>query len=79
MIDITIIEEMWDILKLYIPEKDRQVAADHLIPAIIDYDLPDSEFKKFVKTDHYLEVAAQEFLDSEDDDDYDDDDEDDEY
>jgi hypothetical protein len=75
MVDIDVIEEVWDILKIYIPEKDKQVAADHLIPVIADCDFPTADFVKFVKSDHHLEIAASEYIDIEDDDDEDDEEE----
>lgn len=71
MSEIESVREIWNVLKEYIPAKEKQEAADHLIPLIVDMDFPDSEFQSLVRSDRYLEEAASEFLD----DDFDDDDE----
>lgn len=63
MDDAEILAEIWEVLKSYIPEKERQVAADHLIPLIVDMDLPDEDFQAFIRSDSFLEEAATEFLD----------------
>ena len=63
--------EIWDVLKAYIPEKEKQEAADHLIPLIVDLDLLDSDFQRLVKSDTHLEEAASEYLDEDDEDDED--------
>jgi len=65
MDEIENISEIWNVLKTYIPEKERQIAADHLIPLIVDMDFPDHEFQKFIKSDSFLESAASEYLDEE--------------
>ena len=70
MSDIDSVRDIWNVLKEYIPVKEKQEAADHLISLLVDMDFPDSEFQSLVKSDRYLEEAAQEYLD-EDDDDYD--------
>ena len=71
MLESDKILEMWDVLKAYIPEKEKQEAADHLIPLIVDMDFPDSDFQRLVKSDTHLEDAAQEYLDEEDEEDED--------
>jgi hypothetical protein len=70
MTDIESVREIWSVLKEYIPAKEKQEAADHLSPLIVDMDFPDSEFQSLVRSDRYLEEAAQEYLD----DDWEDDD-----
>ena len=75
MSDIESVRETWSVLKEYIPAKERQEAADHLIQVIVDMDFPDSDFQSLVSSDRYLEEAAAEYLD----DDWDDEDEDYEY
>jgi len=70
MPDIESVREIWNVLKVYIPEKEKQEAADHLIPLIVDMDFIDSDFQSLVKSDHHLEEAAQEYIE----DDYDDED-----
>lgn len=68
MSDIEHVREMWNVLKEYIPQKEKQEAADHLIPLLVDLDFPDSDFQSLVRSDRYLEEAAQEYLDEDDDD-----------
>jgi len=69
MSDIEHVREMWNVLKEYIPQKEKQEAADHLIPLLVDLDFPDSEFQSLVRSDRYLEEAAQEYLDEDEDED----------
>ena len=69
MSDIEAIREIWNVLNAYIPTKEKQEAADHLIPLIVDMDFPDSEFQSLVRSDHYLEEAAQEYLEEDEDED----------
>ena len=73
MLEGETISEIWEVLKAYIPEKEKQEAADHLIPLLVDMELPDSEFQRLVKSDSHLEEAAQEYLDEEEDEDEDED------
>lgn len=68
MSDIEAVREIWNVLKEYIPAKEKQEAADHLISLIVDMDFPDSEFQSLVRSDRYLEEAASEFLDDDFDD-----------
>ena len=63
MTDVESVREMWNVLKEYIPAKEKQEAADHLISVIVDMDFPDSEFQSLVRSDRYLEEAAAEYLD----------------
>jgi hypothetical protein len=67
MSDIESVREIWTVLKEYIPAKEKQEAADHLIPLIVDMDYPDSEFQSLVRSCRYLEEAAEEYLDDLDD------------
>jgi hypothetical protein len=69
MLESETLIEIWDVLKAYIPEKEKQEAADHLIPLIVDMELPNSEFQRLVKSDTHLEEAASEYLEEEEDDD----------
>ena len=57
-----IIVNMWDMLREYIPAKEKQTAADHLVQAVIDYDLPDHDFKAITSSCEFLEEAAKEFV-----------------
>lgn len=68
MSDIESVREIWSVLKEYIPVKEKQEAADHLIPLLVDMDFPDSDFQSLVKSDRHLEEAAQEYLEDDEDD-----------
>jgi hypothetical protein len=84
MDDIDILIDSYQTLKEYIPTKDRQAAADHLVGSISDYNLSDADIKAFAGVDQYLKRAFETYIgedldtDSEDDDygydDYDDED-----
>jgi hypothetical protein len=69
MSDIESVREIWNVLKVYIPDKEKQEAADHLIPLIVDMDFLDNEFQSLVTSDQYLEEAAQEYIEQDEDED----------
>jgi hypothetical protein len=74
-IELDVLVESYSVLKEYVPSRDRQAAADHLVGNIIDIGLSDSDLKKFAATDAYLRRAMEDYLDDfddSDDDDYDD-------
>ena len=72
-IDIEVLNESYTILKQYIPQKDRQEAADNLMSVLVDL-LSDNELKEFGATDAPLARALKEYV-QEEDNDYDDNDE----
>lgn len=67
-IDVEVLSEAYIVLKQYIPEKDRQEAADNLMSIIVDM-MGDKELKEFGSTDSLLKKALKEYS-------YDDEDED---
>lgn len=70
-IEVDVLSEMYVILKQYIPQKDRQEAADNIMSVMVDL-LSDEELKDFGGTDAALGRALKEYAgDSEDDEDYD--------
>jgi len=69
MSDIESVRGIWNVLKEYIPAKEKQEAADHLISLLVDLDFPDSDFQSLVRSDRHLEDAAQDYLEDEDEDD----------
>jgi hypothetical protein len=80
MIDVGVLSEAYLIMKEYVPAKDRQTAADHLISSLVDMSIDDRELRKFAATDSYLERSIDEYLgkdedeiDPDDFDDYEDD------
>jgi hypothetical protein len=69
-IDVEVLSESYTILKQYIPQKDRQEAADSLMSVMVDL-LSDDELKEFSATDSSLSRAYKEYAaDAEDDEDY---------
>ncbi len=73
-VDVDVLSEVYTILKQYIPQKDRQEAADNLMSVIVDM-LGDRELKDFGSTDSFLKSALKEYTsDEEDEEEYSDDD-----
>lgn len=70
-IEVDVLSEVYTILKQYIPQKDRQEAADHLMSVVVDY-LNDNELKEFGATDNNLSRAFKEYAGDSDDEDYED-------
>jgi hypothetical protein len=72
-IDIEVLGEAYTILKQYIPQKDRQEAADNLMSVLVDM-LNDIDLQEFGGTDNNLKKALKEYV-MEEDDNYNDEDE----
>ena len=53
---------IWRCLKDYIPTKDKQVAAEQFVVALIDSDVSDDDLWAVAEVDHYLENAVKENL-----------------
>lgn len=70
--DINILEEIYQTLKQYIPQKDRQEASDTLMSILVDY-LSDKELKEFSGIDSYTKRSFEEYGDHTDDDEFEDD------
>lgn len=68
-VEIDVVSEVYTILKQYIPQKDRQEAADNLMSVMVDL-LSDDELKEFSGTDAALARAFKEYA-GEVDEDYD--------
>jgi uncharacterized protein YqeY len=64
-IDVDVLSEMYTILKQYIPQKDRQEAADNLMSVMVDM-LGDEELKEFGGTDNTLKRALKEYSSDDD-------------
>ena len=69
-IEVDVLSEAYIILKQYIPQKDRQEAADNLMSVMVDF-LNDEEIKDFGGTDAALGRALKEYVGEHDDEDYD--------
>jgi hypothetical protein len=59
-VEIDVVSEVYTILKQYIPQKDRQEAADNLMSIMVDM-LNDVELKEFSGTDAALGRAFKEY------------------
>jgi DNA-binding transcriptional regulator GbsR (MarR family) len=66
-IDVDVLSETYTVLKQYIPQKDRQEAADNLMSILVDL-LPDLDLKEFSGTDSALSKALNEYSIDEDND-----------
>jgi uncharacterized protein YqeY len=68
-LDVEVLVEAYTILKQYIPQKDRQEAADNLMSVMVDM-LNDQELQEFGTADSTLKRALKEYTaeDVEDDD-----------
>ena len=74
-LEVDLLSEMWLTVKEYIPQKDRQAVADHVINVVADHSITESDLKSFGGTDSYLRRAVEEYLGEEaDEPDYDDED-----
>ena len=64
-IDVEVLGETYTILKQYIPQKDRQEAADNLMSVLVDM-LNDIDLQEFGATDSNLKKALKEYAVEED-------------
>lgn len=62
-VDIEFLGETWLAVKEYIPSKERQAAADHLVSLIADQNISDRDLKTLSRTDSYFRRAIEEYLD----------------
>jgi len=69
--EVDILSEMWLTTKEYIPSKDRQAAADHVISLVADLGVSESGLKQLGGTDSYLSHAVKEYLYEDEDEDED--------
>ena len=68
-VEVDVLSEVYTILKQYIPQKDRQEAADTLMSVMVDL-LSDDELKEFSGTDSSLARAYKEYSADFEEDDY---------
>lgn len=66
-VDVDFIGEIWLTVKEYIPSKERQAVADHLVSIIADYNASERDLKTLASTDSYLGRAIAEHLDDDED------------
>jgi hypothetical protein len=62
MIDVEMVIEVYQVLKEYIPAKDRQAAADHMVNVVCDYDISDHDIKSLAGADSYMKRAVEEYI-----------------
>ena len=65
-IEIEPLVEFWNTCKEYIPERDRQAAADHILSVIFDYNLTDREMQLFGNSDKYLRSSLKDYFGEQD-------------
>jgi len=73
-IEVEVLGEVYTILKQYIPQKDRQEAADNVMSVVVDM-LNDIDLQEFGGTDSNLKKALKEYSvdhDEDEDSDYED-------
>lgn len=61
-LEVDILSEMWLTVKEYIPAKDRQAVADHVVNVVADHSITERDLKAFGSTDSYLKRALVEYL-----------------
>ena len=70
-----LIIEVWDVFKEYIPEKNKDTAANHFVDFLLGKDVDQSVLEALVGFDSHLDDAIELVLDKETEDDYTDDNE----
>jgi len=65
-IDVEVLSETYAILKQYLPQKDRQEAADAVMSVLVDL-LGDEELQDFAATDSTLSRALKQYVAEEED------------
>jgi len=60
MIDLETLISVYTTMKEYIPSKDRQSAADHIMSEMVDL-LNDEDITEFAAVDSYLKHAYKEY------------------
>lgn len=62
MVETEFLTTMWETVKEYIPAKDRQTAADHIINELIDLGIDDDDLKELA-VDKAMLNAIKEHID----------------
>lgn len=81
MLTLNVVSEIWQELKQYVNEIDREEAADTLVSVLIDHDSDPDQIKSAFKNDPEVKQALNSYLDDEEEveedyDDYEEDEED---
>ncbi len=59
-VEVETLIELYQIMKQYVPTKDRLEAADNVVSVLVD-SLSDEDFAEFSATDSQLKKAAKEY------------------
>lgn len=63
--DEGLIMEIWDTFKEYIPEKNREMAANQFVDFLLGKDFDAEDLEGFIGYDSYLDEAIKNVLDEE--------------
>ena len=69
----TVIIEIWDIFREYIPEKSRETAATQFVDFLVGQDVETDTFESLLGFDPNLDIAIKLVLDEDSEDDYEED------
>ena len=65
MIEESLIMEIWDTFKEYIPEKNKNAAADQYIDFLLGKDVDNDTLESYIGYDSHLDDAIHAVIDSE--------------
>jgi len=65
--DTDLLELFWETVKEYVPVKDRQTAADHVVGELVDFGLDDEGANMLKSLDTYMRHAILEHFPEDDD------------
>jgi len=63
--DESLIMEIWDTFKEYIPEKNKEMAANHFVDYLLGKDFDTGDLEAFMGYDNHLDEAIKNVLDEE--------------
>ena len=66
MIDESLIMEIWDTFKEYIPEKSKSPAADQYIDFLIGKEVDNDTLESYIGYDNHLDDAIRAVIDNDD-------------
>ena len=64
--DDTMIIDIWDTFKEYMPEKNREAAANHFVDFLVGHDIDSSVFENLLGYDPHLDAAIEVILSADD-------------
>jgi len=64
MMEEDLIIEMWDVFKEYIPEKNKETAANHYVDFLLGKDVSQSVLESIMNFDPYLDEAIKLVIDN---------------